>query len=183
MYRNRWMLFLGVVFIILGLVWLWNNLGIGPQIPICDLWPLIFVAIGAYILLRQTAWANRPDANTYRIDHILSPVRMGGTAWDMKNTDVVTLVGDIDIDLRQARFAEGETVLRIRCLAGDVSVLVPEGIPVRASASLLAGDVNILGQRRDGIFQDITISAPDYATATRKLRIDAALLAGEVEIR
>ena len=182
MYRNRWMLFWGVAFILLGLVSLWNSLGIGPTIPICALWPLLLVALGAYILLRQTAWADRPDANMHRIDRIIGDVRMGGAGWDMKNTHILSLIGDIKIDLRQANLPDGETVLHIRCLIGDVDILVPAGVPVCASASIAAGDVNVLGQRRDGIFQDVVISAPDYATATRKLRIEAGLLVGEVEI-
>ena len=40
----------------------------------------------------------------------------------------------------------------------------------------------ILSERRDGFFLDYSASTPDYATATRKLRVEADMIIGDVKV-
>jgi lia operon protein LiaF len=181
-YRNRWRLFFGILFIVLGGVWLWNNLDLGPQIPIGSLWPILLILLGLYIIMRQTVWARQSAGAPIIIDRILGDLRIGGPQWNAQDRDIFTLIGDVDIDLRGSAIPEGETTLHVRSLIGDIDVMAPAGVGVFASVSALIGDLRVLGKRRDGFFQDLTLSTPDYATATRRIRIEIDMLIGDAEI-
>jgi predicted membrane protein len=179
---NGWRLFWGVLFVFVGGVWLWNNLDLGPHIPLGSLWPLLLIVLGCAIILRQ-AGVIAPEARTgVTIDRILGDIRLGGPDSQAQDTSVLSIIGDVDIDLRQSIIPDGETKINIRSLIGDVDIIVPTDVAVFAGASVVIGEMRVLDKRRDGFFLDVAVSSPDYATATRKVRIDADMLIGEVKI-
>lgn len=181
MYFYRWRLIFGVISIVLGSVWLWNNLDIGPNIPLGSLWPLLLIILGLYIILRQTVWAGQPGGSVM-VDRIIGDIRLGGPNWQAGDKEVFSLIGDVDIDLRQTALPDGETTLRVRSIIGDVDVLVPAAVGVLVNASVMIGDVRALGQRRDGFFLDLSQSTPDYASAERKVRIEIDMVIGDAEV-
>jgi len=61
-------------------------------------------------------------------------------------------------------------------------VIVPRDLAVRVKASAGLGDVNIFGERADGIAPHLDFQSPDYATAERKLDLEASVGLGEVKI-
>ena len=182
MSRSGWRLFWGALLVIVGGVWLWNNLDLGPQIPVGALWPLLLIALGVYILLRQSKRANAPDVRGANVDRILGDIRLGGPGWQAQDNDIFALIGDVDVDLRQSVIPDGETKIHIRTLIGDVDVIVPTDVAVLAGASVAVGDVRVLDQRREGVFLDVSRSTPDYATATRKVHVEVDMIIGDAMI-
>jgi hypothetical protein len=176
---NKWLLFWGLAFILAGAVMFWDNLDIGPNIPFG---PLALIALGVYVLLRSTRWSGRSSLAQSAANRLFGTVRLNQPGWQPTNDDIFTIIGDVRIDLRQAVIPDGETTLRVRCIIGDIRILVPIGIGVSASASGIIGDQRILDQRRDGLFVDLAVTSPDYATATRKVRIEASYVIGDVSI-
>ena len=183
---NGWRLFWGLLFVVLGCVWLWNNLDLGVHIPVGSLWPLILVGLGVYIILRQTGRAAQFGAPVTEsgtvIDRIIGDVRLGGPGTTAQNSNVLSLIGDVDIDLRQSVIPDGETVIRVRSLIGDVDVMAPLDVAVFAGASVVIGEARVMDKRRNGFFLDIVSSTPDYATATRKVRVEVDMLIGDVVV-
>lgn len=182
MSRNGWRLFWGALFVVIGGVWLWNNLDLGPHVPLGALWPLLLIALGIYILLRQTRRVSAPSGWGERVDRILGDIRLGGPGWQAQDKDILVLIGDVDVDLRQSVIRDGETTMHIRSIIGDVDIIVPADVAVFAGANVAIGDVRVLDQRRDGFFLDLSRSTPDYATATRKLHIEVDMIIGDAMI-
>jgi lia operon protein LiaF len=180
--RRRGSFFWGILFVVLGCVWLWNNLDIGPRIDVGSLWPLLLIGMGIYIVLRQTGVVGGWSEQSVNIDRILGDVRLGGPGWQAQNKNIFSIIGDVDIDLRQSIIPEGETVIKMRSIIGDVDIIVPQDVAVFAGASVTIGELRVMTERRDGFLLDVTYSTPDYVTATRKLRIEVEMLIGDATI-
>lgn len=57
-------------------------------------------------------------------------------------TRVVSVLGDVELDLREAELADGETVIEIFALLGNVEIVVPPGVRVLNEGDTLAGTFN-----------------------------------------
>jgi predicted membrane protein len=183
---NGWRLFWGLLLVIVGGLWLWNNLDIGPRIPLGSLWPLLLIGLGAYIILRQAGRVGHinvhGEATGAVIDRILGDVRLGGPGATAQNSNILSIIGDVDIDLRQSTIPDGETTIRVRSLIGDIDIILPADVAVFAGASVVIGELRVMDKRRDGFFLDLASSTPDYATAARKIRIEVDMLIGDAMI-
>lgn len=186
MRRNTWRLLFGIFLVIIGGVWLWNNLDLGPQIALGRLWPLLFIFIGIYILFRQSNRAgHRPilgEADGESIDRLLGDVRLGGTGTTARSSNVFSVIGDVDVDLRQSIIPEGETTIIVRSLIGDIDIMLPTDVAYSVGASAVIGELRVLDQRRDGFLLDLSGTSPDYAAATRKVRIEVEIFIGDAMI-
>ena len=183
---NTWRLFWGVLLVIVGGIWLWNNLDLGPHIALGSLWPLLLIALGVYIMLRQSGRVGRihiyDDAGGETLDRIIGDVRLGGPGTTAQNSNVLSIIGDVDVDLRQAVIPDGETTIRVRSLIGDIDIMLPADVPAFAGASVVIGELRVMDERRDGFLLDLSSTSPDYATATRKLRIEVDMFIGDAMI-
>jgi lia operon protein LiaF len=65
---------------------------------------------------------------------------------------------------------------------GDLKIIVPRDLAVRVTASAGLGDVRVFGERIDGFSPHIDFKSDDYATATRKLDIEASVGMGDVKV-
>lgn len=87
-------------------------------------------------------------------------------------------VGDMELDLRQVQFPPGETAVSVRVDVGDLRVIVPSGVALRATADARWGYVNVLGVTDDGHKADESVDE----LGTRVLVLDADVGAGSVRI-
>lgn len=118
----------GVVFIALGLF----NL-----VP--ELWPLIFVFIGLYIILRKrdhrikyehfvhTAHDEQADRSKECCDNV--SIFGGGSkifySDNFRGGSIVSIFGGSEINLTQCKLADGENILDITAIFGGSTILVP----------------------------------------------------------
>jgi hypothetical protein len=86
-----------------------------------------------------------------------------------RNLDVVAFMGGVELDFREARFAEGVTQVNILAMMGGVEIVVPPGLRVECSG------VGIMGG-----FESLSQGDPDDATPL--LRITGLAIMGGVEI-
>ena len=93
------------------------------------------------------------------------------------------LIGDIRLDLSQVQLSDGETPFELNALIGDITVLVPQDLPVSVVAEVTVGDIRIFRQSADGLGRRISYESPGYAEATRKVRIMAHLLVGDITVQ
>ncbi len=93
------------------------------------------------------------------------------------------LIGDIRLDLSQVHLEDGETPFELNALIGDITVLVPADLAVSVAAEVTVGDIRIFRQSADGIGRRLVYESPGYDSATRKVRIMAHLLIGDITVR
>lgn len=95
-------------------------------------------------------------------------VRRGRLRLGPRST-AVSVLSDIDLDLREASIEAARTTLTVVALVGNVDVYVPEGIDVEV------GGVVVLGHRRDW---GRDVSVPDAPS----LRIHAFGIVGTIDV-
>jgi phage shock protein PspC (stress-responsive transcriptional regulator) len=87
-------------------------------------------------------------------------------------------VGELDLDLTNVRLPLGETRVNARVDYGDLRVVVPRGVAVRAYGSARLGYVDVLGDQDDGRNAD----ERSRAAGSRVLVVDARVQVGSVRI-
>jgi len=87
-------------------------------------------------------------------------------------------VGELDLDLTNVRLPLGETHVNARVDYGDLRVVVPRGVAVRAYGSARPGHVDVLGDEDDGRNAD----ERSRAAGSRVLVVDARVQVGSVRI-
>ena len=88
-------------------------------------------------------------------------------------------IGELDLDLTQVPLPVGETHVKVRVDYGDVEIVVPSDVAVRAYGRARLGYVNVLGDEDDGRNADERARA----VGGRVLVVDARVQVGAVWIR
>jgi lia operon protein LiaF len=93
------------------------------------------------------------------------------------------IVKDLEIDLTHAYVPEGETLIVVRGVVGDVRIILPSGYDYTLDTSIGFGSVKTDIRRIPTFFnRRIQFRAPEYGEATRKVRIHVMLGIGNVEV-
>ncbi len=179
---NLWRTIIGVAIILIGLVGLLNNLGLttlttGQVIGV--LFALGIIALGAWII-----WNAQPSRRAPRnISVYFGDTVIGHQAWELHDLRIQSGLGDVRIDLTSATIPAREGTLHIWGWVGDVRILLPRDLDAKASGSIWAGSVSILGRRADGLFRDVEYTSPGFDEAVKRVSIDVNLGIGDILVK
>ncbi len=194
-WRGLWTIFLismGVVVIVAGVLLFTNNLGytslnIGRVVG--SLMGFVFIIAGVVIV--SGYWRQRPEiirveraqlpGKVARRTSILGDVYLGRQEWELEDMGVESVIGDVRIDLGQARIA-GERAIEILSWIGDVDIFVPRDLAIEADARVTVGSVTLLGEKADGFLRALSFTSPDYESADKKVRLRARVIIGDLSI-
>jgi phage shock protein PspC (stress-responsive transcriptional regulator) len=87
-------------------------------------------------------------------------------------------IGTLDLDLSRLQLPVGETHLETRVDVGDLHVIVPQGVALRAHGEAQIGDVRVLDAHDDGRNADVDVSG----TGARVLVLDAHVGVGSLHV-
>jgi phage shock protein PspC (stress-responsive transcriptional regulator) len=87
-------------------------------------------------------------------------------------------IGSLDLDLSRLQLPVGETHVETSVDLGDLHVIVPQGVALRAHADAQAGYVNLLGDEDDGRNADVDVKE----VGRRVLVLDADVGAGSIRV-
>jgi len=188
-----------LVLITLGVLFLLDNLGVANFGDIISTyWPVILILIGVRIFFRY-------GRGTVHVHDAQDPTIMGGSsqqssasavnssgvfgdldlkinAKDFRGGRISNTFGDMNVDLSEIELAEGEQLLKLDGVFGDLHVLVPKTIEIFVTTHSVFGDVRVLGNIKSGFGQEISYSSSNYSTATKRLRIVSNQVFGDVKI-
>ncbi|MRX71181.1 cell wall-active antibiotics response protein [Bacillus lacus] len=100
-------------------------------------------------------------------------------------SDVVFQAGisDTIIDLSNTVLPDGEAVIMIRSLIGNVKVLVPYEVEVSVRHSVLYGSTVIFQQQEQNLLNaSVSYQTENYDTAKQKIKIVTSMFTGEIEV-
>ncbi len=189
-----------------GIFWGWLLIGVGvlfllhklDVIDIGDLfstfWPLILIAIGVKILLgRRDPMKKDEHGNGSRIiaqnanvneTRVFGDLKVTVESREFKGGNVSAVFCDTMLDLSNiALAAEGETVVTLNGVFGDMLIIVPRDVAYAIRANVIIGDINLLGTKNDGFFINQNSESPGYNSATKKLYISASQVIGDIVAR
>lgn len=190
-------LFWGGFLILLGILFLLDRFGyldVGKVFS--TFWPLILIAIGIKLILNRNAGEARQsgpkaaseteqmvtsDASV-RHTKVFGDVEMKIDSTDFNGGSVSTVFGDIDIDLSAAKLGNGEKILTLSGVFGDVTVNLPRNIKTSVRANVILGDIRILELKDSGLFVNRSFQSEGYESAAKKLYISASQVFGDIEI-
>ncbi len=102
--------------------------------------------------------------------------------WKVEPMHISTMAGDFYLDFSKAFIPEKEIPIYIRSLAGDVRVLLPENIEFRIEATVVTGEIEILGNNLDGVNRSCHYETDNYEHAERKLDFVIKLTTGDIRL-
>jgi lia operon protein LiaF len=201
--RNNSNLVWGIILIVIGLVFLLDNYDVvSAREVVSTYWPLVLVLLGIHLIWRSnrekpqvtgSAQANRGmhvggektvgnSSDTLSESNIMGDVNLRVTSASFRGGSVNTVFGDTRLDCTSMSLAEGEQILRISGVFGDVRIELPSNISFRVAGNTLAGSITIHDYQKSGIGQTIAYHTDDYETADKKLLIDISQILGDVKV-
>lgn len=103
--------------------------------------------------------------------------------FDLEDLTIQQGIGDVKIDLTKAIIRDGETVIIINGWIGDIDIYVPYDLNVSVDASVILGDLEVLGQREGGVNRNISMRSNEYDEATKKVKLILSLFIGDIDVR
>ncbi|WIG57696.1 MAG: hypothetical protein OJF49_000441 [Ktedonobacterales bacterium] len=123
-----------------------------------------------------------PSGRGHRVSAFFGQVDRMGALWDLgPETNVSATFGQANLDVRMARLAEGENILRLNALFGEIKVIVPEGLRIYVDSSARFGEVKVPGHSIGGITMQDSFTLGSVESGSF-LRIEATATFGEVKI-
>ncbi len=184
----------GCVLIAMGILFLldqYNILDFGDVVAM--LWPVALIAIGIRMIMKHRgepsggASRSKPKSGpeTSSAVHLSRNKLLGDntvriTSKDFSGGSFSTLLGDTVLDLSEMTLAEGEAVVTLSGLFGDIRVTLPARTEWRLETHLIWGDVRVPGQKEDGFFLNSTYKSDGYDKAAKRVYISASQLLGEI---
>jgi predicted membrane protein len=122
-------------------------------------------------------------ARGHVISAFFGSVDRSGSLWELgPETQVNATFGEVRLDIRMARLTEGENLLRLNALFGEIDVLVPRGLRILIESNAAFGEVSVPGHSVAGITAHEAFALGEAESASY-LRIKANASFGEVKIR
>lgn len=122
-------------------------------------WPVLVILLGLWLVLGATGRAGRaaaapggdapPGDGTLDLVAAFEDRRVDATGRRIAGGSLVTVFGDLDVDLRAADLVPGAT-LQVTTVVGDVHLTVPTGWRVEVGGPELLGEVTVRGLPTDG---------------------------------
>lgn len=101
----------------------------------------------------------------------------------LDDINIQTGFGDILIDLSNTIIPEGETVILIRGVVGNIYLNIPSDIGMSLQMSLLFGKMNLLADSKNAFNLTKKYQSVDYKNSSRKVKFVATLLIGDIEVK
>ena len=185
-------LFWGFLLVGLGVVFLLDKLDVMDFGEFFStFWPLILIGIGLKLVLNRNSDGSAEskketltlNEQNVKYSKVFGDVKLHVNNQDFNGGSISVMIGEIDLDLAKSNIKEGEKVLRLSGIIGEISVILPKTLKVSVKANATIGDIKILDTTDDGFFINRTYQSEGYETAKKKLYISVSQVIGDIEIR
>jgi predicted membrane protein len=162
-------------------------------------WPLILIAIGVKILLDKKRDSARKDfvsgvdpvdtsgfeeSSRDRISesNVFGDINLKIDSKSFTGGSINNVFGDIRVDLSGISLTQEITKLNISGVFGDVTIDLPDSIVLNARSNCVAGDISIRGNRKDGLFPNLSYQDDGYVEAKQKIDLQCSIVFGSINI-
>ena len=166
---------IGVIILSLGLIVLLANLFDVNVWLVC--FPVFLIAVGLWQLIRPSLRINGKPVAT----HLLGDIRRYGD-WNVVDQEIWSFIGDVKLDLTQARIPPGKTTIRIYGFVGDVNLIAPADVGIAVSANGFVIDTKMWGTKQERIFGGINQVNSVYNTAECRLHLETYYFVSDVKV-
>ncbi len=114
---------------------------------------------------------------------LIGDIRYLGEPFELDDLTIWNGIGDVRIDLSKAIIPEGETVIIVQAIIGQIDFYVPEDLAIAIQASSTIGEVSLFHESHGGINQQLSIATKEYKKAPRRVKLILSTFIGEVKVR
>ncbi|MDG5789150.1 cell wall-active antibiotics response protein LiaF [Evansella sp. AB-P1] len=198
----------GAIILAVGIVILGNNAG-WFYFRLSDLWswtwPLLIVYVGFKIIFdrnkdvvinletkdndnrnnmsnRNQNYIKKKHRNRVKYNTFIGEVSLGKKPFEIDDADISMTIGSIEVDLTRAILKTGENHVDIQGWIGDVEILVPREMAIKAFVNVRLGDVTLFDDSYSGTGRNATYTSPNFHEAEKKVILHVNLNIGDVEV-
>ncbi len=148
-------------------------------------WPVVLVVIGGWMIFERVR-PERPEGFDFakftgrEFKKTFGDVHLRPVQVESGGLSVHEGIGEIQLNLRQTTLIPGENRVDCNLGIGDIKVMLPEGIPVSASAQVGVGDIEMLGDKRDGFGATLEHIDANYGTAEIRIKLFCKVGLGDI---
>jgi lia operon protein LiaF len=113
----------------------------------------------------------------------ISNVHLKNNVFELKDLDYFFGFGEVEIDLTSTLIPEGETVLVIHGIAGNITLDVPYDLDVSIHHSTLYGKLRIFSHYLHGFNKTCKYRTENYHSSNRKVKIITSIAIGKIEVK
>jgi len=165
-------LIIGSIFILVGGIWILDNFRL-IDFEWDWFWPAGLIILGVYILYHSR------KSKGYHFAGDQNRVFTG----EIDGLTLNQTFGSLKMDLTKAVLKPGLNRVKASVVMGEIRITCPVGEAVHAEGSVVIGDVEIFGDKRDWFNVRHEVQTPGYADASKKLLIDADVVLGDIKIK
>ncbi len=166
---------------LLGTILLLNSLDLADvnlQMVFRFFWPVLIILVGLNIFLGRSFSGKTNTA-------FMGGMERGNktTPWPLESGSYLAFMGGIELDLRYAQIAEGETILDLTAVMGGIEIKVPADLPIIADGTAVLGGVEFFGKASGGVFGSVSNEQVITEDSKKFVRIQARALMGGIEVK
>lgn len=174
--KHKNQLTMGILIISFGLMLLISNItGIRLWSYI---WPLLLVGVGVWMIVHPQKFSNPSDVKF----RLLGGMHYKGN-WQVRNENVVAIIGDMHIDLTQADIPPGETTIELRGFVGDINVIVPAHAGIAVTSNSFVTSAKAFGYKQDLFLTPYKAESNHYFEAERRIHLDLGFFITDLSIK
>jgi predicted membrane protein len=186
--RNSWFGILLIVFGVFFILDATTALDVGGLFT--KTWPVLLILVGGYLLFRRRLGSIIPrgndqslkDDDSVDVGNFIGDLTLRVTSPSFRGGSASTVLGKVRVDCREGGLADGEHRLVVSSVSGSVTVLLPKGAAAMITASAVVGGTAVFDQSQKGVAATLIHESPDFASAAKKLRVEASVVFGEVTV-
>jgi lia operon protein LiaF len=104
--------------------------------------------------------------------------------FEWNDVNIQSGIGDTIIDLSNTVLPNGESVIFIRNIIGNVQIFIPYEVEVNINHSIIFGSVSIFGNFEEKIInQTLMYQTENFDASTQRLKIVTSMIIGDIEVR
>lgn len=191
--KNNPSLVWGFILIFLGLAFFFDEIGfIDFGNLISTFWPVALILVGLRLIMNREKAPESESVEAEPFTDSRSRVNrttvFGDVALTVKSGtfeggNAATVFGNIDVDLTEVDITQGEKIVSVNGVMGDVNVRVPGSIKWAARTSSVFGDIQIKDEISTGMMANKTYYSENYANARQKLFLSISQVFGDISIQ
>lgn len=175
----------GLILVLVGFLLLLDNLGVLDFFDvILTYWPIILIIAGIYFLLRnfqQIKNYKEKSSDLIHYSSVFENIQLNINSKNFKGGSISTLLGDIVLDISQVELAEGEHMLRVSSVFGDLIIKVPEKCNMSFNSSTVIGSLKVFNKSSNGLFRSLKLET-SFTQNLSKFHIITSQIIGDLKI-
>lgn len=171
--------FIGSLLVVLGLIFLYEEL-FNQDLPILQIFiPLVLIGIGVQLIIGARNTRNQSGGTT--INPVIFSSGKHKVSSDNLQSSYVVIFGEQKIDLRGLEAPKEHQEISIITIFGDTKVFVPPRLNWKIQGSVLFGE-QTFPDGREKNFGDDQYKRPDFNPERPHLLLDCKTLFGEMKV-